>query len=144
MNQPASDNSALRFPRVLRQVAASREALAREALPDVGRHQGQTWWELADAAGDDRVPPSAVAVTGPVDPEARVALLAATGQDRAALEQLVYALMVALRGTSAETVVVVGQVDRVTTGVLLRAGFAPGTLQGRAGDDAEGQLQVEL
>jgi hypothetical protein len=125
MTQPASPNRALRFPLVLRHVAVSRELLARAVLPGVGRHASQTWWELVDAAGDDTRPPSAVAVTGSAGQAAEVALLAAAGEDRAALEQLVEALVVALRATAAETVVAAGTLDRVLTDVLLRVGFVP-------------------
>ena len=143
MSQPVIRAGPLRWPLILRHVAASREALAGELLPDFSPQQEQTWWELVDAAGDESRPPSAVAVTGPAGRDATIPLLAAAGEDRDTLTQLVDMLTVALRSTSAEKVAVVGPVDPIFGGVLRRAGFVPTAGSGRSGHTGE-QFQLEL
>jgi hypothetical protein len=122
---PWLDQSA---PMVLRRVPPERRDLARAMTAPAVEGGGGCWWEWVDAAADPRLPAAAVALTD-VEPGGS-AVLSALGvhgeddEDDEAYDDLLQALLAALRRRSVDSLVI-RSTDRRVVRALLAAGFGP-------------------
>jgi hypothetical protein len=110
---------------VLRSVPPERERLARAMTASGVAAPGGRWWEWVDAAADDGLPATAVALTR-LEPHDRVTIsaLAAGPAGDVACGELLQALLAALRGRAVDTVLM-RATDPQLVRALLAAGFAP-------------------
>jgi hypothetical protein len=115
----------LRFPLVLRHVPPGRLTLAERStgLTASGR---SGWWELVDAAGDDRRPAAGVAVVASPTGSPLVAVLEAlVAVDRERLARLASELVTALRREGADTLACGADLSAAALAVLEDLGCRP-------------------
>jgi hypothetical protein len=119
---------------VLRKVSPERHHLARSMTGPAADTSGGTWWELVDAAAAADLPSVAVALTH-AGPDGRVTVSALGARDDDAAEEyeeLLRALVAALRSRTADSVVVQGR-DAAMAKALVAVGFTP-AVDGKTGD----------